>query len=52
MEYAVAPIALYSDSTHLTNFGVASLYAAACAARDSLLFQQYPELGRILLAIG
>ncbi|KAI0363587.1 hypothetical protein BV20DRAFT_1031111 [Pilatotrama ljubarskyi] len=26
MEYAVAPIALYSDSTHLTNFGVASLW--------------------------
>ncbi|KAI9060685.1 hypothetical protein FKP32DRAFT_1668146 [Trametes sanguinea] len=26
MEYAVAPIGLYSDSTHLTNFGTASLW--------------------------
>ncbi|KAI0363520.1 hypothetical protein BV20DRAFT_958127 [Pilatotrama ljubarskyi] len=26
LEYAVAPIALYSDSTHLTNFGTASLW--------------------------
>ncbi|OSD05112.1 hypothetical protein PYCCODRAFT_1385676 [Trametes coccinea BRFM310] len=26
LEYAVAPIGLYSDSTHLTNFGTASLW--------------------------
>ncbi|RPD56887.1 hypothetical protein L227DRAFT_587910 [Lentinus tigrinus ALCF2SS1-6] len=26
LEYAVAPIMLYSDSTHLTNFGTASLW--------------------------